>query len=141
MNTDKKLNIIMKIIRFDCEILDIGNRIGSTHYIDFLIEADIKFNIMKGIDYFRRSFIVIKTEYILQDGSIKYIMSTFFQRYTDEYLLWCGCGFMMNTEGGMCINQLQLIYNLISNGYVDIDDTIKQTCRLLYDPVKIQIKI
>ncbi len=141
MNTDKKLNIIMKIICYDCNELTLGNRIGLTHYIDFITEDEVEYNIMKGVDYFRRSFIVIKTEYILQDGTKKDVMSTFFQRYTDEYLLWCGCGFMMNTEGGMCINQLQLIYNLISNGYVDIDDTIKQTCRLLYDPVKILIKI
>ena len=140
MNRNKGFSIIIRIICYECGILDIGDQVGATRYIDFIKENDVQYSIMKGVDCLRRSFIVIKTEYILQDGSKKDVMSTFFQRYTDEYLLWCGCGFMMNTEGGMCINQLQLIYNLISNGYVDIDDTIKQTCRLQYDPVKIQIK-
>jgi len=37
---------------------------GSTT-IDFIKETNVQYNIMKGIDCFRRSFIVIKTEIIL----------------------------------------------------------------------------
>jgi len=140
MNTNKKLIIIMKLIHYNCSILDIGNRVGATQYIDFIKEDEVPYSIMKGVDCLRRSFIVIKTSFILRDDTTIDIMSTFFQRYTDEYLLWCGCGFMMNTEGGMSIEQIQLIYDLISNGYVDVNDTIKATCRLHFDPIKIILK-
>ena len=150
MNRDKNLSIIMRIIRYECGILDIGTQVGATRYIDFIKESDVQYSIMKGVDCFRRSFIVIKTEIILPDKSKKDIMLTFFQRYTDEYLLWCGCSNMMNTdgecrdmintEGGLSVDQFEFIYNLISNGYVDINDTIKTNCRLQLDLIKIQIK-
>jgi hypothetical protein len=64
MNRDKNLSIIMRIIRYECGILDICDQVGATRYIDFIKENDVQYSIMKGVDCFRRSFIVIKTEII-----------------------------------------------------------------------------
>ena len=85
--------LINKIMDFNCNILDIGNKIGSTSYIDFIKQTDLeKNNIMKGNDCFGRKFIVFKATYIFKDNTIKKTFSTFFQRYTDNNILWHICG-------------------------------------------------
>jgi hypothetical protein len=127
---NNRMYLITNIKNFDCERLDIGQRIGSTHYIDFIKESEVEHIVMKGIDYYKRFFIIIKAEYIFNDETKLNIYSTFFQRYTDNYLLWHCCGQMMDTTGGMNIKQFELVNNLLTNGYVDLDDDIINECYL-----------
>ena len=44
----------------NCPILDLGNRVGWTQYIDFITWDEVNYPIMKGRDKFNRYFIVIK---------------------------------------------------------------------------------
>ena len=68
--------------------LDLKGRTGVTDYIDFITMKDLGDNsIMKGVDRFRRNFVVMKL-YI--DGRI--ILQTVFQRYSDNLSEWRGCG-------------------------------------------------
>jgi len=50
--------------------------------------------------------------------------TTFFQRYTDDSLLWHACGhngpLLFDTVGGANITQLKLLDDLLKNGYVDL---------------------
>ena len=41
-------------------ILDVGNRQGMTDYIDFIHESEVTSPVMRGIDRFKRPFIVMK---------------------------------------------------------------------------------
>jgi hypothetical protein len=61
------------------EILDLGQRVGSTDYIDFIRPKQMQSDIMMGRDVHRRAFISIKHE----NGVI-----TFFQRYTDNLIYY-----------------------------------------------------
>lgn len=65
-------------------VLDIGNRMGSTGYIDFLQTGDLTAPIMRGQDRYGRPFISIK----LRDRASRLeSVITFFQRY-DEGGRW-----------------------------------------------------
>jgi hypothetical protein len=69
-------------------LLDIGNKIGYTDYIDFIRAEDMNHPIMKGIDIFGRKFIAIKVKTRnTQTNEFKEIVGTFFQRYsnTNQY--------------------------------------------------------
>ncbi|MBA3602432.1 MAG: hypothetical protein H0W50_02045 [Parachlamydiaceae bacterium] len=91
-------------------ILDIGNRTGSTGYIDFIKDKEMSAPIMRGKDCHGREFfsirarsnVVIKLEY-LNSGC-----QTFFKRYTDM-ASW--------TDGGFRF--IQPPTYLIKNGNVD----------------------
>jgi hypothetical protein len=106
----------------DTPRLEIGNRCGSTDYIDFLKWKEVTSDIMYGIDRFQRSFIVIK--FMVEDYP-KPLMQTFFQRYTDEEY-WMGCGhatnLLIDTTGGMSFDQQELIQNIIDGKEVTIED-------------------
>ena len=67
--------------------LDIGTRIGHTHYIDFLRHSDMAAPIMKGTDTFNRPFISIEVR-VNVNGHIREDVGTFFQRYTDDRNTW-----------------------------------------------------
>ncbi len=68
-------------------ILDIGQRVGHTHYIDFLEVDDLTHPIMRGVDVFRRPFISFR---VLNRNTGKLSVHTLFKRYTDESCtMWC----------------------------------------------------
>ena len=68
-------------------VLHVGNRYGGTGYIDYITEEEVTSSIMRGIDCAQRKFIVLK---LLIDK--KFVLQTFFQRYTENRYYWRCCG-------------------------------------------------
>ena len=125
--------LINKIMDFNCNVLDIGAKIGSTSYIDFIKQTDLgENNIMKGYDCFGRKFIVFKATYIFNDNTFKKTFSTFFQRYTDNDKLWHTCGhdgeLIFYTDGGAKLEHFQIIEKLLYDGFIELDDTNREYC-------------
>tara|TARA_B100000575_G_scaffold187123_1_gene150734 strand:+ start:66 stop:599 length:534 start_codon:yes stop_codon:yes gene_type:complete len=109
-------------------ILDIGNRVGQTDYIDFIKWDEVIHPVMRGRDIYSRHFIVIK---MIIDN--KKIMQTFFQRYTNG-TKWMGCGhatsLLIDTSGnGLNHYQVLFLDELISNGKVLITDNSRPVNR------------
>jgi hypothetical protein len=128
---EKSNHITNEIMKFDCCILDIGDIMGQTEYIDFITEDILEgHDVMKGVDICRRSFIVVKAHVVYKDLFIANTFTTFFQRYRDENC-WMACSqkgrHLMETEGGMTIVQLELLRDLLYNGSVKIDSS-NATC-------------
>jgi hypothetical protein len=137
----------------DCSKLDISHRYGATSYIDFIEQNELEenVNVMKGIDDFERSFVVFKSEIIYEDSKFnKKVFTTFFQRYTDDSLLWHACGkdgpILFDTCGGSNITQLKLLDDLLKNGSVvlkpDMDYEelrLSLNIKSLIKPIKIQL--
>lgn len=124
---EKTNHILNEIMKYDCCLLEIGNRGGKTGYIDFITESMLEgHDVMKGVDIDGRSFIVVKAHVIYKDLFIANTFTTFFQIYRDENL-WMGCSqkgrHFMETEGGMTIIQLELLRDLLYNGSVKIDNS------------------
>jgi len=75
-----------QVIR-ELPVLDLGNRGGSTDYIDFIRAEEMEFPVMRGVDKFRRPFIAIKVNCV--DSALeKQMVGTIFQRYTDNDVNW-----------------------------------------------------
>ena len=60
LNSCRVYDIMQSILKKDLPILDIGDRVGSTGYIDIIKNNEIIYPVMKGKDYINRPFIVIK---------------------------------------------------------------------------------
>jgi hypothetical protein len=123
---EKTNQIVNEIMKFDCCLLDIGDMIGKTDYIDFITEDILEgHNVMKGVDMHGRSFIVVKAHVVYKDLFIANTFTTFFQQYKEEPF-WMACSqkgrHLMETEGGMTIVQLELLRDLLYNGSVKIDN-------------------
>ena len=80
---------------YNAKKIDLGNRSGSTHYIDFINLSDIKkynTNILRGIDIFNRPFLSLLYYDNLRspvDESFKNKkIITLFQRYSDNKYNW-----------------------------------------------------
>jgi len=101
-------------------ILDIGTKQGHTDYIDFLTWNEVTSPIMKGIDMFKRPFIVIK---LIIDG--RKLMETYFQRFT-TISRWHCCGhatkILISTTGGMSEIQANYVKSLVENGEVKLEN-------------------
>lgn len=67
--------------------LDVGQRTGNTDHIDYITEEEVTSSIMRGIDRHDRRFIVLK---LVVGGN--FVIQTIFQRFTDNYFYWRGCG-------------------------------------------------
>ena len=101
-------------------VLNIGNRQGSTDYIDFITDDEVTSPIMTGVDMFNRRFIVIKAEI---EGINRKFMQTFFQRYTNGDM-WIS-DFRNNfieTVGGLTEDQILLIQDLLDGEEVVIEE-------------------
>jgi hypothetical protein len=141
---------LKNIMNYNCKKLDIDFRYGNTSYIDFIKQNEVQENVMKGIDDFERPFIVFKAEIIYENSKFnKKTFTTFFQRYTDDSLLWHACGhdgpLLFDSVGGTNLVQIKMIEELLKNGYIDLtpDMDIKQL-RLEIDytktqPIRIQL--
>jgi hypothetical protein len=68
-------------------IIDIGKKCGHTDYIDFIVESDMKYPVMKGVDICRRPFLALKLQ--KDNGKKSNFVITIFQRYTDNNNTWC----------------------------------------------------
>lgn len=119
----------------DIKYFDIGDLKGVTDYIDFLRWDEITEPVMRGIDIFRRHFVVVKFK--IYDSKSKKknkfvkLMQTYFQRYTDGSL-WMGCGnatdSFLDTCGGMKKEQIDLVKQVINNKSVVILEEHTPTC-------------
>ena len=106
-------------------ILNLGSRCGFTEYIDFIRWEEVTSPIMTGYDVFGRKFVVIK--FLIEDSG-KPIMQTFFQRYSNDYKFWMGCGHatqnLLNTRGGMKPNQFKFINEIMTGKTIEITSDI-----------------
>jgi len=69
--------------------VDIGNKVGLSENIDFIVAYDMNYPIMKGMDKYKRLFICFKLNIIdMKTSKEKKIVATFFQKYTNNYNLW-----------------------------------------------------
>ena len=151
-------DLIQSILNYDCPILDISEREGMTSYIDFIEEREMGENtVMKGIDCFRRPFLVIKATVDLLASAAAprasaaapkndyiHTFSTFFQRYSNDSLAWQCCGhygfLLMATEGGMRHEQFKLLNQLLYEKSVTINAADISLVRLCCDsPVSVHL--
>ena len=150
INTFKQL--IQKIINTKYNTLDVSYKFGDTTYIDFIKQTELQENenVMKGMDDFERPFVVFKAEIIYENSKFNSkTFNTFFQRYTDDLLLWHLCGhdgpLLFDTVGGTNISQLKLLDELLQNGYIDLTpDMDNEQLKLNLNntkckPIKIQL--
>ena len=158
-------DLIQSILNYDCPILDISEREGMTSYIDFIEEREMgETTVMKGIDCFRRPFLVIKATVDLLASAAAprasaaaprasaaapkndyiHTFSTFFQRYSNDSLAWQCCGhygfLLMATEGGMRHEQFKLLNQLLYEKSVTINAADISLVRLCCDsPVSVHL--
>jgi hypothetical protein len=154
---------LQNIMDYNCKILDIRERFGNTGYIDFIKQSEVTENIMKGIDDNERPFIVFKAEFVYNTNNtntntntnnkntkiIKKTFTTFFQRYTDNKLLWHTCGhdgeLLFDSNGGANLVQLKMVEELLKNGYIDLTpdmDIYQLRLKINYTnpyPIRIQL--
>ena len=81
MNTDIDFTFFDRVP----DTFDLGNRMGSTDYIDFLTQDEVPKNIMKGIDCYGRKFLTMKIGGIgLDDKKFFKSAQVFFERYINQ---------------------------------------------------------
>jgi len=147
---------LQNIMDYNCKILDVRERFGHTNYIDFIKQSEVTENIMKGIDDHERPFIVFKAEFVYNNNKNTKIIkktfhtfTTFFQRYTDNKLLWHTCGhdgyLLFDSNGGANLVQLKMVEELLKNGYIDLTpdmDIYQLRLKINYEnpyPIRIQL--
>lgn len=127
----ERRELLSKLYNIDVPILDIGNCMGSTGYIDFITPNLLNgLNIMKGKSYDGREFIVFKAKFKFTDDIEIQTFTTFFKRYVDNDITWHTCGHhglnLFNTSGGADNNQIQLLYELLRIGKIDLTNLNKE---------------
>ncbi len=133
---EERKNIIHLLSKLDFNNFDLGERVGSTDYIDFVHPDELgeRIDCVKGIDIGRRNFFVFKARFEFADEKYFDTFSIFFQRYSDDKLLWHCCGhhgtYLMNTEGGTNNQQFKLIYELLKKGSVKLNKEKCLECKL-----------
>ena len=125
--TNEREELLNKLIKIDVETLEIGDTEGHSGYIDFIHPNLLNNNnIMKGIDRYNRPFIVFKAEIILPNYTKIQTFTTFFQRFNDSKFTWHACGHhglnLFDTCGGANNAQIKILYELLSNKTVSLDD-------------------
>ena len=127
---------ISSVMQMDFPILDIGKKVGMTGYIDFINYTDVTSPVMKGTDIYGRSFFVVRAKMTKKDSTCVDTLETFFQRRVSGDL-WHGCGhdgpYFMSTEGGMAIEQMTFIKNLLVQGKVELTEDIIENLRIGYN--------
>ena len=105
---------------------DLGGRMGTTDYIDFLYEDEVS-NITKGTDCYGRKFLTMKIGGIDLD-TMKFFKcgQVFFERYTGEPYIASGEFIDMRsfiaTYGGTKPIQYQLINDLVDGKLVKVNE-------------------
>lgn len=128
-------NHIYNISCLDCSSLNIGDRVGDTGYIDFISPDEMNTAYNKGVDKYGRKFINILANIEYENGSVKKTLSTLFQRYKGDESLWVICGdkilqTLMESYGGVNIEQFDLIRRLLEEKSVDITEENYRKCRI-----------
>jgi hypothetical protein len=124
METEFK-NTIDYIFNYSCPYLNLDDRVGHTGYIDFINPDELEdMNIMKGIDYYSRKFIVFKSEIIINNDKIK-TFTIFFQRYKESMCCFHTAGdytkLLFVTVGGCNLEQMKYLVKLLKNGSIELD--------------------
>ncbi len=122
--------VINKIFEKNLPILNIGDRMGVTGYLDFIKGEEITSPVMKGRDIYGRKFFVIK---VIINNII--CMQTFFQRYNDIVELWMGASVggynsLLETVGGMKYCQVELLKDIIEGKKVKFKEAHRPNCLL-----------
>ena len=122
--------VINKIFEKNLPILNIGDRMGVTGYLDFIKGEEITSPVMKGRDIYGRKFFVIK---VIINNII--CMQTFFQRYNDIVELWMGASVggynsLLETVGGMKYCQVELLKDIIEGKKVKFKEAHRPNCSL-----------
>lgn len=126
--------IFEKFDEYEIPIMDIGDNVGHTMYIDFIDAEDMDFPIMCGKDRYGRKFLVIKGLMELFDENNQLVNSvnacqTFFQRYPNEKVYVGASNFGNNfliTDGGLNKIQIEALERLVQNKKLEIDMTSDQ---------------
>ena len=125
----------------DYPILDIGNRQGTTGYIDFIKPSELmNHSIMKGIDNSNRRFLVFKSETLVNRRNVQ-MFTTFFQRYSNNPTLYHTAGnytkYLFDTSGGCKLFQLKYLRDLLKNREIQLKyedvEKLNVTYRSLYN--------
>jgi len=127
--------VLDQIFRMDFPILDLGQRMGRTGYIDFIDHRELgDNNVVKGVDCYGRRFLVLKCE-IEGDVDAQYCI-TFFKRYNDAGLTY---HFTENlrkrliaSEGGASLDQMLALLALFENGRIELDYNRSSLLRIMY---------
>lgn len=128
-----------KILDIDCPELDIGDRCGSTGYIDIIRQDEIDGVMMKGMDAHGRRFIVWKALVTIENPNGKNIVyptfTTFFKRYPDATsLVYHTCGHdgrnLFDTDGGTTLQQMEFLHRLLSTGSAELTLDLANELRL-----------
>tara|TARA_Y100000589_G_C27085657_1_gene601633 strand:+ start:63 stop:602 length:540 start_codon:yes stop_codon:yes gene_type:complete len=110
------------------DTFDLGDRMGSTDYIDFLTQDEVPKNMMKGVDCYGRKFLTMKIGGICLDDN-KFFKSgqVFFERYSDQPYISSADfeGMFIWTTGGTNPEQYQLINDLVDGKLVKIKEEHK----------------
>jgi len=123
---NKMNEVCNNIFDINCSVLDIGDREGFTGYIDFINPEELKNeNVMKGKDRYNRQFIVFKSKITPLNSDPIQFFTTFFKRYTSDYnIIYHTAGhygeLLFKTEGGATISQMNILYELLKNGNVEL---------------------
>ncbi len=107
------------------DVYDLGDRMGTTDYIDFLTQDEVPKNIMSGYDCYQRRFITLKVGgYDLDSKKFFRTGQVFFQRYSDEpYIAGADFeGLFIWITGGARPAQYQLINDLVDKKVVKIKE-------------------
>ena len=111
------------------DTFDIGDRMGTTDYIDFLSPDEVPKNIMKGVDCYGRKFLTLKVGgYDLDNMKFFRTGQVFFERYTDAPYITSGQfgdSMFIWTTGGTRPEQYQLINDLVDGKLVEIKEEHK----------------
>ena len=153
-NNEQILFLTNQIYNIECPILDIGQKAGSTGYIDFINSNEFIESLRKGIDKTDRKFISFRANIEYSNGQNVETFTTLFQRYSDDEYLWMGAGkqtHLFATYGGINIYQLQLLYKLLTERTVMVTEDMINNCRLgqynydntntIHCPVKITLVV
>ena len=135
----KMTRTLREIFQTDCLVLDIGDRHGSTSYIDFIKPDELlDTSIMKGVDHYRRPFIVFKSEVRVNDTTVR-LFTTFFQRYaaqSEDEVLYHTAGHygtqMFDTTGGTCLMQMECLREFLKAGFIELSIEQMKRFRIRY---------
>lgn len=126
--------IAKEIYNINCPVFDIGKKIGSTGYIDFIDTNDFPEPFRKGIDLMDRKFISFRAIVEYKEGQTKETFTTLFKRYSNSEKIWMGAGtnpHLFYTQGGSTVDQLKLVLQLLKEKSVDVTEDMLANCRLL----------
>lgn len=116
--------------------LDLGQRVGRTEYIDFILPDELTAPVMRGVDCLQRKFICIRI--ILSNG--RKVATTFFQRHANNSDYWVSARltddtedrnpFMSTVSDGVSKEQFFFLYEILSGKEIQLSEEMYKKYRL-----------